>query len=123
MNVFSGYDQVPFAEECRDVTGPDTPLELLRQTTLPRGAPNSVGQFVRIMNSVLMDHISHAARPLLDDNETKGPKTRYNDETVHHAIGPIQRFVLEHIVALNQVRRDVEGAGLPSMERSFNFSV
>jgi hypothetical protein len=35
VDVFSSYDQVELAEKSRDLTAFDTPLGLLRQTTLP----------------------------------------------------------------------------------------
>jgi hypothetical protein len=112
VDVFSGYDQVELDEKSRDLTAFDTPLGLLRQTTLPQGATNSVSQFVRIMNLILMDHISHDARPFLDDVGIKGPKTRYNNEVIHDGKGDMRRFVVEHIVTLDKVLCDMERAGL-----------
>ena len=37
LDLFSGYDQMALAEICRDLTAFQTPLELLRMTTLPQG--------------------------------------------------------------------------------------
>ena len=42
LDMFSGYDQVELAKEDRNLTGFQTPLGLLRMTTLPQGATNSV---------------------------------------------------------------------------------
>lgn len=109
VDIFSGYDQVPLDESCRDLTGFDSPLGLLRQTTLPQGATNSVAQFVRIITQVLMHHISHAARPFLDDVGIKGPKTTYDDEEIEEGL---RRFVVEHVTAVDGVLADLERAGI-----------
>jgi hypothetical protein len=53
IDLFSGYDHVELAEESRDLTAFMTPLGLLRHTTLPQGATNSVAQFVRIVTKIL----------------------------------------------------------------------
>ena len=55
IDFFSGYDQVELDVESRDLTGFQTPLGLLRMTTLPQGATNSVEQFVRIVTKILKD--------------------------------------------------------------------
>lgn len=51
------YDQVELNEESWDLTGFMTPLGLMRITTLPQKATNSVVQFVRIALKVLADHL------------------------------------------------------------------
>jgi hypothetical protein len=50
-----------------------TPLGLLRQTTLPQGATNSVAQFVRIVVKILADLIPTVCQPFVDDLGVKGP--------------------------------------------------
>jgi RNase H-like domain found in reverse transcriptase len=85
-----------------------TPLGLLRMTTLPQGATNSVAQFVRIVTRILEDLIPDVCRPFLDDIGVKGPRTRYNDEEVAPGI---RRFVLEHFQNLDRVLVAVELAG------------
>ena len=47
VDLFSGYDQFELHAKSRDLTAFMSPLGLLRQTTLPQGATNSVGQFCR----------------------------------------------------------------------------
>ena len=42
IDFFSSYDQVELDEESRDLPGFMTPLGLMRMTTLPQGATNSV---------------------------------------------------------------------------------
>ena len=108
IDWFSGYDQVGLAVESRDMTAFQTPIGLLRQTTLPQGATNSVAQFVRITNKILEAQIPEKARPFLDDIAVKGPKTDYKEVEVAPGI---RRFVLEHIQNLDQVLCDLERAG------------
>lgn len=108
IDWFSGYDQVPLAEESRDMTAFQTPIGLLRNTTLPQGATNSVAQFVRVSNKVLEAQIPKKARPFMDDVGVKGPKTDYDQEEVAPGI---RRFVLEHIQNLDEVLCDIERAG------------
>jgi RNase H-like domain found in reverse transcriptase/Integrase zinc binding domain/Reverse transcriptase (RNA-dependent DNA polymerase) len=109
IDWLSGYDQVPLAKECRDLTAFMTPLGLMRHTTLPQGATNSVAQFVRITNTILQHQIPLRARPFLDDCAIKGPKTDYNGEEV---VPGVRRFVLEHIQNLDEVFCDLERAGV-----------
>jgi hypothetical protein len=44
-DLFLGYNQIPLAEECRDLTAFQTPLGLFRIKTILIGATNSVAQF------------------------------------------------------------------------------
>jgi RNase H-like domain found in reverse transcriptase/Integrase zinc binding domain/Reverse transcriptase (RNA-dependent DNA polymerase) len=109
IDFFSGYDQVELAKESRDLTAFMAPgLGLLRQTTLPQGATNSVAQFVRITSKILEEHIPVRCRPFIDDIGVKGPKTKYDGEEV---VPGIRRYALEHIQNLDIVLSDLERAG------------
>lgn len=108
VDFFSGYDQVELHERCRDMTAMMTPLGLVRQTTLPQGATNSVSQFQRVMTRILKDHIPKRAMPFLDDIGVKGPTSTYEGEEVEPGV---RRFVLEHIQNLSMVLADIERAG------------
>ena len=108
IDFFSGYDQIGLDTTCRDLTAFMTPIGLLRMTTLPQGATNSVAQFVRIVTRILRDHIPDKARPFLDDIGVKGPKTTYNNEEV---LPGIRRYMAEHIKSLDGVLADIERAG------------
>lgn len=87
VDFLSGYDQVGLAKECRDMTAFMTPIGLLRQTTLPQGATNSVAQVVRVVAKILEDPIlkdliledliPDVCRPFVDDISVKGPKADY----------------------------------------------
>lgn len=86
IDLFSGYDQAPLAIQSRDLTDFQTPLGLMRMTTLPQGATNSVAQFVRIITKILADHIPQNALPFIDDVGVKGPKTTYDNQLVESGI-------------------------------------
>jgi hypothetical protein len=64
----------------RDLTVFFTLLRLLRNTTLPQGATNSVAQFVRIINLILKDINPEVAKPFINDIGVKGPYTNYDKE-------------------------------------------
>ena len=76
------------------MTGFQTPIRLIRMTTLPQGATNSVAQFVRIVTKILKDLILKDCLPFLDDIGVKGPLFAYNNK---EALLSIKRFVKEHI--------------------------
>ncbi len=71
-----------------------TPLGLMRMTTLPQGATNSVAQFVQIVLKFLAPYLCDQAKSILDDVGVKGPKTKYNNKEV---ASRIKRYVFEHI--------------------------
>lgn len=108
VDFFLGYDQVSLATESRNFTGFQTPLGLMRMTTLPQGATNLVAQFVRITCKILADQMPTKALPFMDDVGVKGPKTTYNNEEVTPGI---RRYVLEHIQWLDGVLADIERFG------------
>lgn len=53
IDLLSAYDQIPLAEEDRDMTAIHTPLGQLRQTTPLQEATDSVAHFVRTMSKIL----------------------------------------------------------------------
>jgi hypothetical protein len=109
IDWYSGYDQVELAEHCRDMTAFQTPIGLLRQTTLPQGATNSVAQFVRIADKIVeAQRVQGKARAFVDDIGAPGAKTDYKGEEVAPGI---RRFVLEHIQQLDEILCDIERAG------------
>jgi hypothetical protein len=109
IDWFSGYDQLVLAEESRDMTAFMTPLGLLRMTTVPQGATNSIAQFVRIVEKILEPLLNHVAMPFMDDVGVKGPYTDYDNEEV---LPGIRRFIYEHIQNLDQTLERIERAGV-----------
>jgi len=108
VDFFSGYDQLDLDPASRDLTGFMTPLGLLRMTTPPQGATNSVAQFVRVVMTILEDLYPDVAIPFLDDIGIKGPYTNYDDE---ETLPGIRRFVYEHIQNLDKTLDRLERAG------------
>ena len=94
IDYFSEYDHIKLDSRCCDLTAFMTPLGLLRQTTLPQGASNSVAQSVRIVVKIFADLIPTVCQPFLDSIGVKAPYLRYQDV---EAISGVRRFVLEHI--------------------------
>ncbi len=78
----------------RDLTAFFILLGLLRNTTLPQGATNSIAQFIQIMNLILEDINLVVVMPFLDDVGVKGTYTDYDREEV---LPGIQRYILEYI--------------------------
>jgi hypothetical protein len=107
IDWFSGYDQIPLHPESRDLTAFSTNLGLLRQTTLPQGATNSVAQFVRASLRILE---KMPGSPYIDDVEVDGPKTDYGQAEEPRLPG-VRRFMLEHIINLDKVLLAIECAG------------
>jgi hypothetical protein len=108
IDLFSGYDQIELDVRSRDLTGFQTPIGLLRMTTLPQGATNSVAQFVRIVTKILEDLIPEDCLPFLDDIGVKGPLSTYGEREV--LLG-IRQFVMEHVQSLDKTLVRLERAG------------
>ena len=108
VDFFSGYDQLTLDPKSRDMTAFDTPLGLLRMTTPPPGATNSVAQFVRVIMTILEDIFPHIAMPFLDDVGVKGPYTKYDNEEI---LPGVRHFVFEHIQMLDVTLERLERAG------------
>lgn len=108
VDLFSGYDQTALAVASRDFTTFATPLGLLRMTTLPMGATNSVAHFCRVVGRILYDLMPDVARPFVDDIGIKAPKTKYNGE---ESFPGIRRYVYEHLVNVDKTLLNFELAG------------
>ncbi|KAJ6114337.1 hypothetical protein N7486_000115 [Penicillium sp. IBT 16267x] len=109
VDLFSGYDQISLAEECRDMTAIMTPMGLFRMVTILQGGANSVAQCQRVVQFVLADIYGKAVQAFLDDFGIKGPKTTYNDEM---AFPGVRRYVLEHLKNLDETLYLLELAGM-----------
>lgn len=108
IDFFSGYDQLTLDKRSRDLTAFQTPLGLLRMTTPPQGATNSVAQFVRVIMTILEELFPKVAMPFIDDVGVKGPYTDYNNEL---KLPGIRRYVYEHLQNLDRTLERIEKAG------------
>ncbi len=57
-------------------------------------ATNLMIQFVRVVNKIIVDYVSHHAFLFVDDIEVKKLKIKYNNEFIFFEI---QRYVMKHI--------------------------
>ncbi|RCI12114.1 hypothetical protein L249_0751 [Ophiocordyceps polyrhachis-furcata BCC 54312] len=108
LDLFSGYDQMPLDPRSRDYTTFATPIGLFRQCTVPMGATNSVGQFMRVMQQILFDLIPEVCNVFVDDIPVRGPETTYDNE---EALPGIRRYIFEHLLSLDKVLVNIELAG------------
>jgi len=115
LDLFSGYDQMALAEICRDLTAFQTPLGLLRMTTLPQGYTNGAQVFDRVMKKILKNQISaKGGQPFIDDVGVKPPtRSLFLDSSGKPIeVAPeIRRYILEAIVSIDKVMADIERAG------------
>ena len=115
FDMFWGYDARKLAEESRDLTAFQSPLGLLRVTSLPMGATNAVSEFQACMQHVLREEIPDTANAFLDDVPIKGSKTWYLDkegkpETIPGNEG-IRRAVWEHALDVHRICHRIMKAG------------
>ncbi len=57
-------------------------MGLLRLTQLPQGHTNSVAEFQQCTQHMIGNMYPEKAEVFIDDCAIKGPKTRYNEETI-----------------------------------------
>jgi hypothetical protein len=94
MNLFFEYDQLSLIEKCKDMIVFMTSLDLMRMITILMRAINSVTQFVRMINKIIVDHVSHHSLSFVDDIEVKESKITYNNEFI---LSEIRLYVMKHI--------------------------
>ena len=105
INFFSRYNQVELDIRYRNIIVFITPLGLLRQTTLPMGATNSIAQFVRIVTKILENFILDTCWLFVDDVGVKGLYTTYDYKEV--CLG-VRRYIIEHIQELDRTLERIE---------------
>jgi hypothetical protein len=94
MNLFFEYDQLSLTEKCRDMIAFMISLDLMKMITILMNAINSMTQFVRVINKIIVDYVSHHALSFVDDIEVKKSKITYNNEFI---LFEIRRYVMKHI--------------------------
>jgi hypothetical protein len=108
VDIFSGYDNITLHEESRDMTAVQTPLGLLRQTTLLQGATNSPAQFIRVVLRILKDHLPEKASPYVDNIVVKNARGQSMKDI---AMPGVRQAVLDHVIRLDGVLADIERSG------------
>ena len=115
FDLYWGFDARKVHPTSRDLTAFQTPLGLLRITSLPTGFTNSPSEFQACMSFILQDEIPHVANIFIDDLPIKGPSSEYLDEngkpeTIKGNPG-IRRFIWEHAQDVHRVVHRVGHAG------------
>lgn len=116
LDLFWAFDARKLDPVSRDLTAFQSPLGLLRITSMPMGFTNSPAEFQACMTFVLQDEIPHVANVFIDDLPIKGPSTQYldqdgNPETLDDNPG-IRRFIWEHAQDVHRILHRVGHAGI-----------
>ena len=108
----AGYDAVPLAKESRDLTAFHAyAYGSMHLTSLPQGYTNSMSEFCRRTNHMIQSLRPDKANVFVDDVLGKGPKLRYNDETLPEN-SDIRKFIFEGIQVLQGICACVRKAGV-----------
>ncbi|GBG81946.1 hypothetical protein CBR_g34129 [Chara braunii] len=93
VDLYSGYDQLPFDARDRLYTAMHTPAGQLQMQVTSMGFTNAVAEAQRRMLAVAGDMFSEKCEPYIDDNPVKG--ARYKDEA---EVQPgVRKFVWDHL--------------------------
>ena len=115
MDLYWGFDARKVHVNSRDLTAFQTPLGLLRITSLPTGYTNSPAEFQACMAFILQDEMPHIADIFIDDLGIKGPSSAYLDDNGQPEImsenSGIRRFVWEHAQDVHRVLHRIQHAG------------
>lgn len=116
LDLFWAFDARKLDPVSRDLTAFQSPLGLLRLTSMPMGFTNSPAEFQACMTFVLQDEIPDVANVFIDDLPIKGPTTQYLDEnglpeTLLENPG-IRRFIWEHANDVHRILHRVGHAGI-----------
>ena len=115
----AGYDAVTLDKQSRALTAfYALDFGSMQLCTLPQGFTNSVAEFCRRTNHVLLDIRNGKVRVFVDDIAGKGPKTRYNERTIQ-GNSEIRQFVYEGLHTLEETLILVEKAGLTISGQKF----
>ena len=115
LDMYWGFYARILDPKSRDITAFQTPLGVLRITSLPMGFTNSPAEFQACMVFLLQDEIPEIADVFIDDIPIRGPKSRYLDsegkeETLKENPG-IRRFMWEHLNDLHRILHRIGEAG------------
>jgi hypothetical protein len=82
-----------------------TSFDLMKMITIFMKTINSVTQFVRMINKIIVNHIFHHALSFVNNIKVKKSKITYNNEFI---LSEIRRYVMKHIQWLNDVLTNIE---------------
>jgi hypothetical protein len=115
LDMFCGFYARTLDPKSRDMTAFQTPLGVLRITSLPMGFTNSPAEFQASMVFILQEEIPEVADVFIDDVPLKGPADRYLDpdgkeECIKENPG-IRRFIWEHLNDLHRILHRIGESG------------
>ena len=115
LDMYCGFYARILDPKSRDMTAFQTPLGVLRITSLPMGFTNSPAEFQACMVFILQDEIPGVADVFIDDVPIKGPASRYLDSEGKEECIPdnpgIRRYIWEHLNDLHRVLHRIGEAG------------
>ena len=115
MDLYWGFDARKVDPTSRDLTAFQTPLGLLRITSLPTGFTNSPAEFQACMSFILQNEMPDKADIFIDDLAIRGANTTYPDKNGHPEVmkaNPlIRRFIWEHALDVYRILHRVSHAG------------
>ena len=115
LDMYWGFYARILDPRSRDMTAFQTPLGVLRITSLPMGFTNSPAEFQACMVFLLQDEIPEVAGVFIDDIPVKGPVDRYLDEDGKEERlkdnPDIRRFMWEHLKDLHRILHRIGEAG------------
>jgi hypothetical protein len=115
LDMYWGFYARVLDPKSWDITAFQTPLGVLRITSLPMGFTNSPLEFQACMVFILQDEIPQVADVFIDDVPIKEPSSCYvdpdgNEETITENPG-IQKFMWEHLKDLHHILHRIGEAG------------
>ena len=115
FDLFWGFDARKLHPDSRHLTSFESPLGLLRITSLPMGFTNSPSEFQKCTVFLLQDEMPTYANVFIDDLPIRGPETQYLDnngqpETLQENPG-IRRFIFEHAEVVHRILHRLGHAG------------
>ena len=115
LDMYWGFYARILDPTSRDLTAFQTPLGVLRITSLPMGFTNSPAEFQACMVFLLQDEIPEVAGVFIDDIPIRGPASLYLDkdgkeEKIAENPG-IRRFMWEHLNDLHRILHRIGEAG------------
>ena len=115
LDMYCGFYARVLDPRSRDMTAFQTPLGVLRITSLPMGFTNSPAEFQACMVFILQDEIPDIADVFIDDIPIRGPRSRYLDsegkeETIPENPG-VRQYIWEHLKDLHRVLHRIGEAG------------
>jgi len=115
LDMYWGFYARILDPRSRDMTAFQTPLGVLRITSLPMGFTNSPAEFQACMVFILQDEIPEVAGVFIDDIPIKGPASCYltpeGKEERMTENPEIRRFMWEHLNDLHRILHRIGEAG------------